>query len=166
MSLSSQPLAAAGVRGRVNFASFLNVIRPYLGTRLRSYGGTQRDTNERDMNTQEFDLDEIRQSVRGHYSKVVAGRTGCGCSPTCCGTAADVGTGDHTLEGLSQALGYSAGDVAAVPDGANLGLGCGNPVAHASIQAGHHPQRHHRSLPDAQGNYGGARVAPRRTARE
>jgi len=62
-----------------------------------------------------------RAVVRGH-SGPVAGRTTSCCGPAACTTA---GT-----------LGYSAADQAAVPDGANLGLGCGNPTAIASLRPG------------------------------
>jgi SAM-dependent methyltransferase len=51
----------------------------------------------------------------------------CGCAPSCCGG----GSGDVSL-----ALGYSAEELAAVPEGSNLGLGCGNPHAMASLQPG------------------------------
>ncbi len=48
----------------------------------------------------------------------------------CCG-------GTVTTADYSAALGYSAKDVAAVPAGSNLGLGCGNPIAAARLQPGH-----------------------------
>ena len=40
------------------------------------------------------------------------------------------------MENISLGIGYRPEDLQAVPDGANLGLGCGNPVALASLQAG------------------------------
>jgi SAM-dependent methyltransferase len=40
------------------------------------------------------------------------------------------------VDDVSRAIGYSDADLQAVPDGANLGLGCGNPVALASLKAG------------------------------
>lgn len=73
--------------------------------------------------------DEIRQAVREQYGRV-AESDGCGCGPSCCGstpTAAGV---------LSQGLGYSAADTLHVPEGANMGLGCGNPQAIADLKAG------------------------------
>ena len=39
---------------------------------------------------------------------------------------------------MSEAIGYTADEIGSVPDGADLGLGCGNPVALASIQEGFH----------------------------
>lgn len=76
--------------------------------------------------------DEIRTAVRENYSKVANTKSNC-CSGSanCCGgdTPADYKT-------ISKALGYSADDVANVPDGANMGLGCGNPQAIASLKKG------------------------------
>lgn len=77
--------------------------------------------------------DEIRSAVRENYGKVAASeRAGCGCSPSsCCGTSNGVKVAD-----ISLSLGYSGEDVTAVPEGANMGLGCGNPQAIASLQPG------------------------------
>lgn len=75
--------------------------------------------------------DEIRQAVRQQYGSI-AESGGCGCGPACCGSttdAADAGT-------LSQALGYSENETAVVPEGSNMGLGCGNPQAIANLKAG------------------------------
>ncbi len=69
--------------------------------------------------------DQIRGSVRDHYAKVADENSGC-CSPGCCGQNPDASLG----------LGYTADDLAAVPDGANLGLGCGNPQAIAALGEG------------------------------
>ena len=76
--------------------------------------------------------DGIRQAVRENYGKVAtAGRAGCGCAPTCCGTGTE-----PPADVVSRVLGYSPEEVSAVPAGANLGLGCGNPQAIASLQPG------------------------------
>lgn len=75
--------------------------------------------------------DEIRQAVRQQYGSI-AESGGCGCGPSCCGS-----TTDTTDAGtLSQALGYSANETAVVPEGSNMGLGCGNPQAIANLKAG------------------------------
>lgn len=71
-------------------------------------------------------LDSIRGSVRESYGKIAVTNGSC-CGPGSCGGVA--GTAAPTL-------GYSAEDMAAVPEGSNLGLGCGNPVALASLKAG------------------------------
>ncbi|MCR4301124.1 MAG: arsenite methyltransferase [Sulfuricaulis sp.] len=75
--------------------------------------------------------DEIRQTVRLRYSEVAQSDDAGGCGPSCCGT------GDNTSEvEASVTLGYSQTDVATVPDGANMGLGCGNPQAIAALKPG------------------------------
>ena len=79
--------------------------------------------------------DEIRQNVRSSYSEVAeANNQGgcCGVESSCCGVSDD--TAINTL--VSTRLGYSQDDLDNVPDGADMGLGCGNPRAIASIQRG------------------------------
>jgi len=76
--------------------------------------------------------DSIRKAVREQYGKVaVSGNSGCGCSATSC---CDESGSD--AKATSMELGYSSSDVNQVPDGANMGLGCGNPKAIASLQLG------------------------------
>ena len=77
--------------------------------------------------------DEIRSAVRQKYGKVAASESsGCGCSSSsCCETR-----GDAAARDISLGVGYSSEDVTAVPEGANMGLGCGNPQAIASLQPG------------------------------
>ena len=71
-----------------------------------------------------LEKDGIRQAVRAVYGR--AAETGC-CGPSCCsGPAPD----------LAQTMGYTAEELAVVPDGANLGLGCGNPQAIAALKTG------------------------------
>ena len=67
-----------------------------------------------------------RATVREKYAAVAEGGS-CGCG--CC--AAE--PGDHAA---LAALGYTDEQRAAVPEGADLGLGCGNPLAHAQLVAG------------------------------
>jgi len=79
--------------------------------------------------------DEIRQNVRESYSEVAeASNSGgcCGETVSCCGVSDDAAI--NTL--VSTRLGYSEGDLDSVPEGADMGLGCGNPRAIASIQNG------------------------------
>ena len=79
--------------------------------------------------------DEIRQQVRDSYAKVAeASNTGecCGETSGCCGVSDDVAI--NAL--ISTRLGYSSADLAAVPEGADMGLGCGNPRAIASLRPG------------------------------
>lgn len=73
--------------------------------------------------------EEIRQAVRESYGKIAksdAAECGCGC-----------GSEDNpSAQDLSVSLGYSRDDVSSVPEGANMGLGCGNPHAIASLKPG------------------------------
>jgi len=66
--------------------------------------------------------DNIRQAVREQYGKVaLSENSGCGCSAiSCCNDL------DSDAKETSMQLGYSNSDVNEVPDGANMGLGCGN----------------------------------------
>ncbi len=77
--------------------------------------------------------DEIRNEVRKNYGKIAtSGSPACGCShSSCCGTPSEVNAAD-----VSRGLGYSSEDLASMPEGANMGLGCGNPQAIASLQPG------------------------------
>ncbi len=76
--------------------------------------------------------DEIRQAVREQYSQV-AESDGCGCSTADSGCCTSTVT---DLNALSGALGYSSSETGAVPEGANMGLGCGNPQAIAALKPG------------------------------
>jgi arsenite methyltransferase len=78
--------------------------------------------------------DHLRQMVREHYGQI-AEANACGCSTGCC-TPAAAGAELQDAAEVARRLGYSEGETGAVPDGANLGLGCGNPLAIASLRAG------------------------------
>jgi arsenite methyltransferase len=73
----------------------------------------------------------IREAVRHRYAQVAA-RGACGCAPSCCANSDTV----EPAATASRALGYSPDELAAVPKGADLGLGCGNPQAIASLAPG------------------------------
>ncbi len=88
------------------------------------------------MATDDAKLDSVKQSVRRRYGQLAADGSGCGCTTTCCGTPAATSAKKHDVVAAAQVLGYSAEETSAVPEGANLGLGCGNPVAIASLQHG------------------------------
>jgi SAM-dependent methyltransferase len=79
--------------------------------------------------------DELRQNVRQAYTLVaLADNAGESCGPesSCCGVSDDAAI--NTL--ISTRLGYSQDDLDAVPSGADMGLGCGNPKAIAALKAG------------------------------
>lgn len=72
----------------------------------------------------------IRKRVREGYGAIAKAESSC-CGPTksCC-------SGPSLAEQVSKSIGYSDEEIEGVPDGANLGLGCGNPVALASLKEG------------------------------
>src|SRR3954469_2440204 len=76
---------------------------------------------------------DIKEMVRARYGSIAAAASPASdcCAPTisCCGPAA-------TPDSKSREMGYSDAELAAVPDGANLGLGCGNPQAIADLKPG------------------------------
>ena len=82
--------------------------------------------------------EEVQKTVREHYGKIAkeSSSSGCGCSTVnskispCCGNSVSE-TGN-----ISKQIGYTDADINAVPEGANLGLGCGNPIALASLKKG------------------------------
>ena len=91
--------------------------------------------------------EEIRNTVRKTYGNIaIQGSNSCdeGISQSCCGSSGSenqsdlpgcgCGKWDLNTDQISAFLGYSQEDLKTVPDGANLGLGCGNPQAIASIK--------------------------------
>jgi ubiquinone/menaquinone biosynthesis C-methylase UbiE len=73
-----------------------------------------------------MDGDPIKAAVRERYGEVARGEATCGSLCGCTGNA----------EGLAIAFGYSAEELATLPEGANLGLSCGNPQAVAEMRPG------------------------------
>ena len=69
---------------------------------------------------------DVRTVVREKYAVAAAGGT---CATGCCAGPADA-------EAVLAQIGYTAEQAAAIPEGANLGLGCGNPIAHAALKSG------------------------------
>jgi len=88
------------------------------------------------MKTPTLENDEFKTTVRERYGKIATSNSGCGCAPTCCSPTEAATPETHGPKAISQGLGYSAADTDAVPEGANLGLGCGNPQAIAALKAG------------------------------
>jgi len=71
-------------------------------------------------------VDEVKEYVRKRYSEIAVSRQSC--CPSCGGAPSMVDVGLK--------LGYSNEDLRSVPEAANMGLGCGNPVALASLKEG------------------------------
>src|SRR5262249_16913514 len=68
--------------------------------------------------------EDIRSVVREKYGALPVGPA----AAPCCGPEGGAG--------VLPALGYTQAQAEAIPQGANLGLGCGNPLAHAEVRAG------------------------------
>jgi arsenite methyltransferase len=77
--------------------------------------------------------DTIRKKVRERYGRIAQAETGCCANPTtqgCCGPA------PSSPGGIISRMGYSPEEIAAAPEAAELGLGCGNPQAIAGLRPG------------------------------
>lgn len=97
------------------------------------------------MKTNTPDSETLKAEVRRRYSSIASGETtlatsAANASTSCCGTTPSTPTNKSSCgcnsDSQARTLGYSDADLAAVPEGSNLGLGCGNPVALASLQPG------------------------------
>ena len=79
--------------------------------------------------------EEIKKVVRERYARVAKQSSPYGAlgsndiqSGTCCNASASpCCSGSASAQAISRAIGYSEEELGSVPDGANLGLGCGNP---------------------------------------
>jgi arsenite methyltransferase len=73
---------------------------------------------------------KTKRIVREGYARIAKrGTSCCGPASSCCGNA-------DSAPGISRKIGYSEEDLRAAPEGPNLGLGCGNPVAVALLKEG------------------------------
>lgn len=85
--------------------------------------------------------EHVREAVRKEYAAIarsggscapgVASRgkaAGCGPTKSCCGSSSP--------NGVAKAVGYSDAELATLPEGANMGLSCGNPTALAALRTG------------------------------
>ena len=115
------------------------------------------DEQKTDKKSRPQDPDTVRELVRDGYGKIARGNSACGPDYA---TVAGTGTGSNAAAGpipsagptpaagscccgpqpttveIGHVIGYSDDDLAQIPDEANLGLGCGNPTALASLQPG------------------------------
>ena len=73
---------------------------------------------------------EIKKVVRAGYAEIAKNRSSCCAQPNSCCSSTD------RQQSISKAIGYTDEELNSVPGGANLGLGCGNPVALASLAEG------------------------------
>ncbi len=75
---------------------------------------------------------ELKASVRERYGSIARGQGSC-CGPS---PAASPCCGSSPATTVGKAIGYSEQDLESAPEGANLGLGCGNPLAFALLEPG------------------------------
>ncbi len=76
-----------------------------------------------------------KQGIRNRYAGIAASKgKGCGCSSGTSAVSCCSGDASGSIQG--EELGYSLEELNSVPEGANLGLGCGNPQAIANLKAG------------------------------
>ena len=75
------------------------------------------------MTDQPFETAEVKEMVRARYGGIASSA-----ASWCCGETA--------VNDKAREMGYSAEELSAVPEGANLGLGCGNPQAIAAMKPG------------------------------
>ncbi|MBN1168987.1 arsenite methyltransferase [Candidatus Woesebacteria bacterium] len=81
------------------------------------------------MNNSDVNAKKIKRIVETSYANIAKSSGGCGCSSSCCDS-------NQKVQRQSGQMGYSDKEMAQVPVGSNLGLGCGNPVAIASLKSG------------------------------
>ena len=76
------------------------------------------------------ETETVREAVREGYAKIAKKDGACCSGVSCCGSSAEESAQ------LAQYVGYSAEELAALPEGANMGLSCGNPNALAALRQG------------------------------
>jgi arsenite methyltransferase len=74
--------------------------------------------------------EEVRRKVREGYGRIAKTRKSCCAAPTRCGSSA------KQNKKMVQVIGYASEDLKALPEGANMGLSCGNPTTLASLKSG------------------------------
>ncbi len=89
------------------------------------------------MTESTIDEQEVKERVRQRYGQIAAGGGCCssGSPAGCCG-GAEAGDDERESSGGRSELGYRLEDLSSLPDGADLGLGCGNPIAISSLRPG------------------------------
>jgi len=71
---------------------------------------------------------DVRKTVREEYGKIAKSGGSCCASSSCCGKSSP--------DSVAEAVGYKTDELEGLPDGANMGLSCGNPTALASLKPG------------------------------
>jgi len=81
---------------------------------------------------------DVKKNVKETYGKIAKqGTSCCGSSGSCCSSSYSCCNGEsEAMLYSSKQMGYSEAELESIPSGADLGLGCGNPVALASLEPG------------------------------
>ena len=74
--------------------------------------------------------ENIKETVKEEYGRIAVS------SHSCCGGGSSCCSGPDPVEAISQNIGYTFQEMDSVPQGSNLGLGCGNPTALATLKEG------------------------------
>lgn len=74
-------------------------------------------------------MKNVKKIIRDRYGKIAQNNTSCCYGGSCCG-------GNVSFDDISKSLGYSKDQLTSVPTDANMGLGCGNPIAISSLKEG------------------------------
>lgn len=72
-------------------------------------------------------MKQVKEVVKKSYAEIAKTSGGCGCSCSC---------SNQAIQRQTKQIGYSQEEIDKAPAGANMGLGCGNPVAIASLKEG------------------------------
>jgi len=81
--------------------------------------------------------EDTKKVVREGYARIAKQESSCcGSESSCCGQVSSCCGSTDTARDISRDIGYTDEELETVPEGANLGLGCGNPVALASLKEG------------------------------
>ncbi len=73
----------------------------------------------------------IKKLVTESYGRIARQNSNCCNIKTSCGCSEN-----NNFDEISKSIGYTEKDIKEVPEGSNLGLGCGNPIAYASLKKG------------------------------
>ena len=123
---------ARWISGEIDPPRVCYCVEPETLTRFRTllnkfFPSHIQSTEDTNMETKE----SIRATVRDRYGKMAnpASTGGCGCGPGCCSPAGN-------FDDIAVQIGYDKADLTKIPEGANLGLGCGAPLDQANVKAG------------------------------
>jgi SAM-dependent methyltransferase len=86
----------------------------------------------------EEQTNDIHETVRAGYAKIArdAALSGSQSAGSCCGPGSSCGPAAASVDDFAASMGYSEAEVAALPEGTNMGLSCGNPTTLASLRPG------------------------------